>query len=163
MYVGPYKICFISLALLILWYFFFPRGFRLQAHLRVSNRHYVVRICSTAYRLKNTEPCSGLGNCLALYFWRSLKCLNYLEVMHWWPHALATPQGYSSQTKTTEFEFNNIPICDIPCSTMYVVFIGLFLGSVVDPMMAEIPGPSVVFFFFLSCAPVFACAALAVP
>lgn len=89
-----------------------------------------------------------LGNCLALYFWRSLKCLNYLEVMHWWPHALATPQGYSSQTKT-EFEFNNIPICDIPCSTIYVVFIGLFRGSVVDPMMAEIPGPSVVFFFFI--------------
>lgn len=61
------------------------------------------------------------------------------------------PQGYSSQTRTvplsTELEFNNIPICDVPCSTIYVVFIGLFLGSVVDPMMAEIPGPSVGFLF----------------
>lgn len=62
MYVSPYKICFILLVLPIFWVFFdsfFPRGFWLQAHLRVSNRHYVVRICNTAYRLKNTEPCSG--------------------------------------------------------------------------------------------------------
>lgn len=36
-----------------------------------------------------------LGNCLALYFWRSLKCLSYSEAMHWWPHALAAPQSYS--------------------------------------------------------------------
>lgn len=111
MYVGPYEICFVFFLLV------FPRGFRLQAHLRVSNRHYAVRICNTAYRLKNTQPCSSLGNCLALYFWRSLNCLNYLEAMHLWPHALATPPGLFFPNKTVplsvEFDFNNSPICDI--------------------------------------------------